>query len=691
MSRGRRLGFFGNLFDNRNDFGGGLQNSGMIPSTENEYMIDTDDEQPMVSEDNLNDYNNKTGAFLEPTMGATNRGSADPANQRLPSANQPLSHNELHSESHTHQEAQQQDGATPEMTHNLSSGEKSSGGGVIAMSNERPTYDGKQNDSHKIIDKVIDALSDAMTQYLLKDKRRLLKSNMDIGNIIPTSLGGSVKEMTDNAGFLTAFASNPTQAIFGAGIGALRKGIDRTEGTNVFEELGRDRSSKVAEIGMYRGVENFVHTMMGDGQKPVDKVKHYLIAEANGATQGTKLLNRMVLKSNNSEEMIFIKNPVVIPYIILSVVFYKAHHSGSNPLQHRGIMRDYLLKKCLKEVLQNVLGLPMDATTFAIDILTNIPPQLISAYQRNISKITNGEGVNPDEVSSINKFVKFIFNDYQKIFKQSFQKAVKAFQGQHIDILFLLNNLDKARVLNDMANQIETADNIIWEAQNNQGLFLGLLELAGTHSRGGGDERLDSDDVLDNYLVDGIVYYFDNNRGMGNNKPTTLRSLMDIERNGGKGKIKGDKNAGIYQNGDDYILAIKGSELPTDLKSNFSNIAGSLGESDRYKEAEQLLKTALTLADRSGGNVAISGFSLGAKIAMELASHYHSVSADVYDPVISSNMEKLFSTLGDNINFNVVENSPISQNIFKYSKKYNLPVKTFKKKRVSSHSILNFI
>ena len=189
MSRGRRLGFFGNLFDNRNDFGGGLQNSGMIPSTENEYMIDTDDEQPMVSEDNLNDYYNKTGAFLEPTMGATNRGSADPANQRLPSANQrspnqglpsanqPLSHNELHSESHTHQEAQQQDGATPEMTHNLSSGEKSSGGGVIAMSNERPTYDGKQNDSHKIIDKVIDALSDAMTQYLLKDKRILKSMN----------------------------------------------------------------------------------------------------------------------------------------------------------------------------------------------------------------------------------------------------------------------------------------------------------------------------------------------------------------------------------------------------------------------------------------------------------------------------------------------------------------------------------
>jgi len=674
--RGRNLGFFGNLFDNREDLTnrGGLQSSGqIIPPTTNaptEYTIDTDEE------DNL-----------EPTMSATNRGSADPPPQRLP----PLSHNQLHSESHLHQNQNHQDGATPEMTHNLSSGEKSSGGGVIAMSNERPTYDGKQNDSHKIIDKVVDALSDAMTQFLLKDKRRFLKSNIDIGSVIPTSLGGSVKEMTDNAGFLTAFASNPTQAIFGAGVSALRRGIDATEGTNVFEELGRDRSAKVAQIGMYRGVENFVHTMMGDGQKPVDKAKHYLVAEANGATQGTKILNRMKLSSNQSEEMVFIKNPVIIPYIILSVVFYKAHHSSRNPLEHRGIMRDYLLKKCLKEVLQNVLGLPLEASTFAIDVLTNIPPQLITAYQRNISKLTDGEGVNPDEVNAINNFAKFVFSDYQKIYKQSFQKAVKSFQGQHIDILFLLNNLDKARVLNDMANQIETADNIIWEAQNNQGLFLGLLELAGVHSRGGGDERLDSDDVLDNYLVDGIVYYIDNNSNNINNKPTTLRSLMDIERNGGKGKIKGDENAGIYQNGDDYVLAIKGSELPKDLKSNFSNIAGSLGDTDRYKQAEALLKTALSLADKSGGSVAISGFSLGAKIAMELASHYHSVEADVYDPVISSGMEKLFSTIGDNINFNVVENSPISQNIFKYAKMFNLPVKTFKKKRVSSHSILNFV
>ena len=99
-------------------------------------------------------------------------------------------------------------------------------------------------------------------------------------------------------------------------------------------------------------------------------------------------------------------------------------------------------------------------------------------------------------------------------------------------------------------------------------------------------------------------------------------------------------------------------------------------------------------AKKIGGNVSVVGYSLGGRMGLTLASHYHSLPFYIYEPVVPINaeMDKTFSNLKDaNVKIFRVDNSSVSANLEHYKKKHNLKYKTFPQRKFSSHSIHNFL
>ena len=572
-------------------------------------------------------------------------------------------------------------------------------GSGLGDSEDRPTYEGKANMKGEIMTKVVDALSDVMSRYLLQgENRRQLKNvNWDIGSVVPRVLGDDAKTAMDRIGFANAFMADPRAAITGSAMNFIKGKIDEMEGTNPFEEEGRmvdSASQKVRDIRLYRGIDSYV-TKSLEGDSLVEKAKNYLVAEANGATQ-KQGMNRMILNNSMTEEVQFIRNKAMMPYIVLACVFYVAYHKNDLDVsQYHGMFKDYVLKRALKKILKDVLGLDKDVSAYAVDILEAVPQELIDAFIRNIDM---KQPVFDNERIVIDAFRDKIRREFRMYFKSGYYDAVRKFQGQNIDLVGLMNGLSTSRVLHLFATQIITADNVVWEALNNQGLFLGLLELTAIHSRGTQDDGGSADDLLEQMYAMGIVRYTPISGIPNRKKNRPLIALKQMERE------KTKETAKIYKKGDDIIVALKGSDfsirekgdiVPPDYEANLENVAGStdLYTTSRYKEAQRKINKAIAEAKKTDSRVSVVGHSLGGRIALSLASHYHSIPFYIYEPVIPINaeMDKTFKELKDaNVKMFRVENSAISQNLEFYKKKHNLKYMTVPQKRFSSHSIHNF-
>jgi hypothetical protein len=404
----------------------------------------------------------------------------------------------------------------------------------------------------------------------------------------------------------------------------------------------------------------------------------------------------MVLNEALSEETTFIKNKTIMPYLIIACVLYKAfHHRNLDINEAHGMYKDYILSRALKVVLKDVLGLENDVAGFAVEILEALPQELISAFIRNID---TKQPIYDDEKIRIDKFRDFIRERFRATFDGGYYDAVRKFQGQNIDLVGLMNGLSTSRVLHLFATQIETGDNVVWEAFNNQGLFMGLLELTAIHARGDAEtSNGNAEDFLEQAYVMGVVRFM------------PLRNIPQHKHNANLEAMKQMENADtkefakIYRDGDKIVVALRGTNfkrekgdlVPKDYEANLENVAGStdLYKTDDYTQANNKIEEAIALSKKTGGKVSVVGHSLGGRIGLSLASHYQSIPFHIYEPVIPINreMDKVFSNLKhSNVNIYRVHGSAISQNLEEYRKRHKFKLKTFKRKRHSSHSINNF-
>lgn len=566
---------------------------------------------------------------------------------------------------------------------------------------DRPTYEGNTNMKGEIITKVIDAISDVISEYILNkdgNRRRLKGVGWGMGNIIPSVMGDNARTAMDRIAFTNTFMGSPQTAITGAAISLIKKRLDAMDGTNPFEEVGRTRADqKLRDIKLYRSIDSYI-TKSTKGDSLVEKAKHYLIAEANQITM--KGTNRMKdLGFIHKEEYRFIRSAVVMPYIILAVGFYFAYHKRNlNISEYHGVFKDMVLTRVMKFVLKKTLGIDKDIANFGIDILENVPQELINAFVRNIDKKS---GVFDEEVVAINKFVEFIRKEYRETFGGGYYKDVRKLQGQNIDLVGLMNSLHTSRVLHLFAIQISTADNVVWEALNNTGLFLGLLELAAIHSRGrqdlgGGEDAQDK--FLHNSYAVGLVKFTPYNKLPRTKKENKLlATLFDLDNSPSDEKFR------VVKDGNNYLLAISGSKfkkgdkdlIDTDYEANMENVAGSKDfyKTPRYMNALRALEDVIEKAKKTNGNVSVGGYSLGGRVALSLASHFHSIPFHIYEPVIPKNdeMDRVFSNLQKaNVKIHRVEGSSISKHLEDYKLKYRFHLKRHRQKRMSSHSLSNF-
>jgi len=609
-----------------------------------------------------------------------------------------------HSEDHNDTEAETTGldlGQTTETQPEQVQSEGSAGG-----AEDRPTYEGKENMKGEIMTKVIDAMSDVITEYLLgkeENRRRLRGIPWTFGNVVPQQaieeIGGeNARVAMDRIAFANTFMGSPQTAIAGAAISMIKQRIDAIEGTNPFEEVARTRADqKLRDIKLYRSIDSYI-TKSKDGNNLVEKAKHYLVAEAQDLT--SKGLNRIKdLGFIHKEEYRFIRSAVVMPYIILAVGFYFAYHKRDLDVsQYHGVFKDLVLTRVMKFVIKKTLGIDKDIANFGIDILENVPQELINAFIRNIDAKS---GVLDSEIVAIKNFVELIRKEYRETFGGGYYKDVRKLQGSNIDLVGLMNSLHTSRVLHLFAIQISTADNVVWEAINNSGLFLGLLELAAIHSRGrqdGGGGEDAQDKFLHNSYAVGLVKFTPfNNLPRTRKENKLLATLFDLDKSPSQEKYR------IIKDGNNYLLAISGSKfekgdnelIDTDYEANLENVAGSpdFYKTPRYMNALKALEETIARAKKTNGTVKVAGYSLGGRVALSLASHFHSIPFFIYEPVIPKNdeMDKLFNNLQQaNVKIHRINTSSISQHLVDYRKKYRFHLQTHRQKRFSSHSLRNF-
>ena len=639
-------------------------------------------------------------------------------------------------------------------------------------SEDTPTYTGKSHITGVVAKNIVDGISDVLTEYLLNknnNRRRLREKDHQWvhGPNIPTvaNFDPSIEDVVKLFQAGGSFAVNPTAAATGFVASYVKSKLDMQDGTNPFEELSniqfpetkkkmkalkniggyrRDKEKWLAEqnISNYRGenddlakltsglyegavqdpkngIEDVHITKNFKSESVLKKAAAYILAEALGETHKVDGHIRLTLASiDKKEEYTFIKSTVVAPYIILCLMFYKALHEETLDISKKhGILNDFIYTKAIKYIL-NILGFDEMGMGFALNVLMKLPQELITAFQRNILEATT---IKPNEVVKIEEFVEYIRQSYRQTFKNGYYDDVKLLQGKSMDLVGMMNRLASPHVLHLFAIQLQTADDIVWEASNNQGLFLGLIELASIHSRGtqdeGGGVGSNYNRILEEetFVIGYINYNYNNNKMRVSRKEIRLNKNLNY-LNSLEFGLKNDdliaitnskKKSALFRDGKNIVVALAGSKfkhgiekgdlINEDYEANLENIAGSQDffKTEKYQESEETLKKAIIEAKKTGGKVTVVGYSLGAMTALQLGAHYPDINVEAYEPVVGLNeqTDRMFKEIENRRGIQIyrVGDSSISKHLIEAQQKYRLNIKTIKQTKFSSHSLRNFI
>jgi len=583
-----------------------------------------------------------------------------------------------------------------------------------------PTYQGVSHITSVVMENIIDGVSDILTDYLLKtnnNRRKLQSLNFEIpSQKIPDIT--QIQEFVNVLGIAGSIAVDPYSAGIGLLTNIVKSKTDNYLNAQTDVKVANtefEKQKKIKSIREYRIENGLVDTHITKNNKSeslVDMAVGYIGYKAQPGS-GTKYggTNYRLTNSGKDKEYSFIRSSVIAPYLILALVFYKAIHESTLDLnQMHGIVIDVVFKTVIKQLLP-LLGLDQKTIDFGLKVLMKFPQELVKAFQRNIDQKST---VSLEEINKIEMFVEYIKIEYGKTFKGNYFDDVKKLQGKSMDLVGMMNRLHTPHVLHLFAIQIATADDIVWNAQNNQGLFLGLLELASIHHRGDQDSGGSNyNRILEEETF--IIGYVNYNFAIGNTNKKEIRFNKNLNflnsleygiPNNNLISITNLKNkSALYKDGNNIVVALAGSKLKgrqeknyinEDLEANLENIAGSpdFFLSEKYLESERAVKSALRMVQKTGGKVTVVGYSLGGLTALQLASRYTTINVDAYEPVVGKNAQtdRMFKQLENRRGINIfrVNSSSISQNLVDAQKKHKINVKTIKQKRFSSHSLKNF-
>ena len=394
-------------------------------------------------------------------------------------------------------------------------------------------------------------------------------------------------------------------------------------------------------------------------------------------------------------------SPATIPLIIVILYLYIVDRSDDFKIDLMLQGKIFLTRNIL-----NVFGFGDELVNYGMDIISNIPNELASAY--NKQKGTRENIITRNEVNAITKFIQYINIEYFKRFQKTLKDELFNFENKQSLFLYeMLETLGSSPTLFEISSGFSTINNLITEMVANPYLLVQLIALIYDQNE---NKNLSSSDVLSRGKVDKYIYYYSDLKGgvKEDLKVSVLKNIaLDMNKRGkvdGMSVIENNDKVALYNYKGRYYLAFRGTDTKDekDIRSNFLNFGGKdLLNNPDYDERIKIGKRYLDLAimkSRQEGlePPIILGFSLGGVSAMYLATLYKNIETDVYSPILSKSemTEKMMEYLGNsNIHFNYGEKDPISSNLEYYSKKYpNLDINKYRNNKFySSHDLEQFI
>ena len=394
-------------------------------------------------------------------------------------------------------------------------------------------------------------------------------------------------------------------------------------------------------------------------------------------------------------------SPATLPLIIVILYLYVLDRSVDFKIDFNFI-EGYFIKKVLKDYF----NFNDELVNYGMDIISNIPNELATAY--NKQKGTRENIITRNEVSAITKFIQYINIEYFKRFKKTLKDELFNFENKQSLFLYeMLETLGSSPTLFEISSGFSTINNLITEMVANPYLLVQLIALIYDQNE---NKNLASSDVLSRGKVDKYIYYYSDLKGgvKEDLKVSVLKNIhLDMNKRGkveGMSVIENNDKVVLYNYKARYYLAFRGTDTKDekDIRSNFLNFGGKdLLNNPEYDERIKIGKRYLDLAimkSRQEGlePPIILGFSLGGVSAMYLATLYKNIETDVYSPILSKSemTEKMMEYLGNsNIHFNYGEKDPISSNLEYYSKKYpNLDINKYRNNKFySPHDLGQFI
>jgi len=390
-----------------------------------------------------------------------------------------------------------------------------------------------------------------------------------------------------------------------------------------------------------------------------------------------------------------------LPLIIVILYLYVLDRSVDFKIDFNFI-EGYFIKKVLKDYF----NFNDELVNYGMDIISNIPNELATAY--NKQKGSRENIITRNEVNAITKFIQYINIEYFKRFKKTLKDELFNFENKQSLFLYeMLETLGSSPTLFEISSGFSTINNLITEMVANPYLLVQLIALIYDQNE---NKNLSSSDVLSRGKVDKYIYYYSDLKGgvKEDLKVSVLKNIaLDMNKRGkvdGMSVIENNDKVALYNYKGRYYLAFRGTDTKDekDIRSGFLNFGGKdLLNNPDYDERIKIGKRYLDLAimkSRQEGlePPIILGFSLGGVSAMYLATLYKNIETDVYSAVLgkSEMTEKMMEYLGNsNIHFNYGEKDPISSNLEYYSKKYpNLDINKYRyNKFYSPHDLGQFI
>ena len=388
-----------------------------------------------------------------------------------------------------------------------------------------------------------------------------------------------------------------------------------------------------------------------------------------------------------------------LPLVIIIIYLYLVDR-GSDFKFDLSFVNTYFLTRLLKS-----LGFDDELVNFGIEVFRKIPPELKTAYQRQMG---SREKIIPsNEVNEIQKFVQFINREYFNRFKKNLANELFNFENKQSLYLYeMLETLHNSSTLFQISSAFNTLNELIVELVSNPYLLVQLFALLYSETE---NMNMSSSDILSRGKVDKYIYYYsDLDGGVKEDlKISVLKNVhLDMDKRGkvkGMTIIKNSDKVALYNYKGRYYITFRGTDPKDekDIRSNFLNFGGKdLLNNPEYDQRIKIglgyLKEAIELSRQQNLEPPIIlGYSLGGISAMYLSTLYPNIETDVYAPIISKSelTENIMEYLANsNIHFNYNEKDPISKNLEYYRIKHdNLDINKYSyNKFYSPHSLEQF-